>query len=346
MELYLLDGNFSCVGMVTEAYWCRVTRRFFSPGDMVFAPRENDLPLAGEYVYDPVSGYCGVIEGFKYDGGITEVHSRSLEALLERRIIHGGGRFSGSVESAVRLAVTRNAIDERNLAGLVLGDTIGLTDRGYMETSWSVLSEWIYSVLRPCGASFAVELDMEQRVPKFNLTRYENRTRGQKKLPPVVFSESLGNVRDLYVEKDRGSFSNTAYVRGPDNTCVKVTLPNTMAADAREKFVSAGDIYPEYYETTYEYESALKRRGTECLLKSPELLRGKGIIVSGGVIGRDFNLGDLCDFECSGGVSFSANITSVTYTYENGDVSVVCGFGEDEKDLRSTVRDVFSSIIH
>ena len=346
MELYLLDGKFNCVGMVTDAVKCRVTRRFFSPGDMVFTPLSRDLPISGEYVYDPAVGYCGVIEGFSYADGLTEVYSRSLEALLDRRIIHGGGRFSGNVESAVRLAVTRNAIDERNLAGLVLGDTIGLTDRGYMETSWSVLSGWIYSVLRPCGVSFSVTLDTERKVPVFSLVRYENRTRGQKNHPPVVFSESLGNVRDLSVEKDSAGFCNTAYVRGADNTCVKVTLSNTMAADSREKFVSAGDVCPDYYESSYEYESALKRRGTESLLKSPEILRGRGKVVSGGVIGRDFELGDLCDFECAGGVSFSANITSVTYTYENGDVSVTCGFGEDEKGLRSTVRDVFSSIMY
>ena len=338
METYFLNGDFKIISVTDSLISCKVVKRFFSAGDFTLTvPASVGIRSAAEYFLDPNSGFCGIIESRSVEDGVLTVSGRSLEALLERRIIYGGGIYSGNVESAVRTAVEQNAIKKRPLSNLTLGSAAGLVGDGYLETAWMDLSGWIYSSLRSLEASYSVTLDSVTGGLVFRVEKKRDRTRSSSS--PVVFSESLGNIEELKISADTSDEKNVAYVRGSDGTCAVAGSVELEGTIRRETFVSAADIFPERYAGHDAYVAALVKRGNEKLALMGGNYKASGVTIHGPQFGRDYLLGDVCEIEAESGLSFSAMVTSVTYVYTGGEAVVYPAFGDDEKTLRRLVQE-------
>ena len=343
MEVFLLNKFFETFDVIDNCIKLNLTKRYFSPGDFT-------MTLYGDYgklrsaaaLYEPLSKSTFLIEKIEYGGeGMITVSGRSLEALLEWRVLSAKGKYSGNVEDVVRLAVASNTSGERGILRLALGDTAGIEGIGSFETGRRNLSEFVYETLRPYGASYAVELD--GNVPVFKVIRGKNRTRDQKFLTPIVFSESMGNVADGKLTFDMTEYRNTAVVMGGDNRSVTVCL-DTSPYDRREVTVYASDITLDDFDSDEEYVSALTARGKEMLAECESVWKYTGCAVGDFVFGEDYYLGDVCDIDTDFGVSVSERVTSVRYDFDGGNVRVTPSFGEREVTLSSLVKDIVKTV--
>lgn len=315
------------MGIIDRCISLRATKRFFSPGEITLKlAKAVDGLMSAAAIYEPFSKGCYLIEAIECSSvGEITVKGRSLESLLERRILNSNGRYAGNAEQTVRLAVETNTTGERALSGLVLGETVGLDGDGYFSADYRNLSEFVYTTLRTFGASYTVEL--VDGVPTFRVVTGKDRTRAQSKYVPVVLSESMGNVIMKRTWLDVSRQKNTAYVTGSDGRCETVTLAEGEN-DRRELYVNARDLAPAGFAVYEEYSAALRMRGIETLRKYGGEWRCTGSVTDIAHYGADYALGDVCDVDTSLGISLSERMTSVEFCFEKGCVTVSTSFGE------------------
>ncbi len=347
MNIYLLNSDYSVIGIVGEPRRVTVVRRYFEPGEIsVILPVSfGDIPIGASYIYEPQSGECAHIDGVTRSEDGLGLSGRSLEALLSQRVIYGEVTYSGLIETSARSAVSANAISARAIPHLLLGTVSGIEDTGELSASWSNLSDWLYASLKPHGASYRVKLDTEGSAIRFTVVRGVDRTRTQSARAPAVFCTSDGAGARFAYSDD--SSANVAYVSGFDGTVVSVPSPSPTGLLRRETFVSAGDIRPVSYDTTEAYLAALRHRGLERLAGREAVtgLRGGVPVCGGGTAGSDFDLGDLCEIEAPSG-TYTARVTQITETFADGVHTVTPYIGGDaeseERNLRRRLTEYVS----
>ena len=334
MELYFLDENFNnaaIVDSVTEITW---DRRFYEPSEFKMTAIYGTFPSAVfkcSYVYFHDIDECGRIENLSCDGESVTISGRGLESILEDRVIEGDKFYVGAFETALRRAVTENALGERAISHLVLGDSSGFDDLYYLTASWDNLSAWLYSTLRPLERTYKLTLDPSMPQIVFKLYGGRDRTVLNGNLPPVIFSEDFGNIREIRFSHSDENFKNTAYVRGSDGTVVNVD--RSGGGEVREMFVSAGDITPHYCETRSAYLMALRQRGEEKLADREQCrmfsLAGEA---------EDVIPGDLCEVRIEGREPEKLRVTGVICTYRNGLRFTSPYFGKEDDPLTVQIR--------
>lgn len=249
-----------------------------------------------------------------------------LEVLIADRIIEGNGVFSGTVISAVKAAVSANLRD----CGVTVGSGENISTSVSLPYSWDNLSEWVYSVLKPYGASYTVKLDDGTGRPVFKIAKGKDRTLDGDAPQKAVFSTSFGNVASIRMQKNAGEMKNVAYVKGSDGTVV--TVDKAGSGQKREIYVSAGDIAPGGFDSTAKYTAALEKRGEEILAKYPEgfCVNAECAVDSLPRYGKEYSLGDICDVADERlGLSFGMMLTAVDSVWENGVLTVFPMFGEE-----------------
>lgn len=328
-EIFLLDDSFSLIFGPLDYFSSIVwSERYFEAGTFTLHfPREMIRDFEGaSYVTDGEK--CGRIEYLVTDDdGGCEVGGHLLEALLGDRIMMGKGSYSGTVTEAVNAAV------EENLRGLgvVVGGSVDISDNVTLPYEWDDLSAWLYFVLKPYGASYRITLDPETMTPVFAVVRGADRSSdAQTSSQPAIFSASFGNIVSISLEQDSAEYKNVAYIEGSDGTVA--TFDASGGGEKREIYKKASDISPSKFQSTTEYEAALRIRGAETLAKYP-----RGLFVSAETdtdalprYGTDYALGDICDVvDESFGLSYALRLTAVDTVYENGLCLICPSFGEE-----------------
>ena len=343
MEFYLLNDDFKNIGILSRVLEAQVIHRFHSPGEItVRVPFDERIPSTAAYIYDPESKSCAVIEKtLSTHGESITLEGRMLECLLERQMVRSSGFYVGRVDSAVRYAVEKYAIDSGCVTNLEFSYIAEVAGDGMVNFEWIPLSEWLYGVLKSYGASFKVTLDTADDRLYFSVVKGVDRTSAQEDVPPVIFLEDDGTLVDGTFKQDVTGYVNTAYVIGNDGTYVCVPENAPTGLQRRETVISAKDIYPNSFETVEAYKDALYNRGLEKLrgYKSRVFFSGSDSGKGAIVLGEDYNLGDLCEIQSMGvGVFGDVRVTSVTETYKNGVKKVTAGFGDGEITLSEMIR--------
>lgn len=339
MEIYYLDENYKTVGMSDRLSELVTVRRYFEPGEIsaVLPPEEyGAIPGSAVYMYDPQSGECAHITGRTVrKSGEVELYGRTLEALLEQRIIYGDKVYTGSIESAVRSAVSANAISARAIPHLQLGPVVGLTDSAGLCASYDNLSEWVYKVLEVYGASYRIKLDREGYAVRFGIVKGLDRTRNQSENAPVCFKV----MRTGEFDYSEDFAVNTAYVCGYDGTVVTVPSDAPSGLSRRETYVKASDIRPSAFEDTESYLEALRHRGAERLLgcKSINGITDGTAVFGTAEFGVDYGLGDLVEVETLLG-KYTSRITSVREKISRGVRSVQPVIGYDAESVGRQIK--------
>ncbi|MBQ2277818.1 MAG: hypothetical protein II333_04540, partial [Clostridia bacterium] len=162
MELYFLDAQFEPItetgvaDLFSSVVW---SERYFENGSFTLHFSKEFLPFVREAVYvrtaaDAENGQmrCGrityILTDNEENGGECEMGGYLLESLFDDRLLAGKGCYTGNLTEAVRAAVA----DNLRGCGVVLGgDDVILDDEVSLTYEWDILSDWLYSVLRPFG---------------------------------------------------------------------------------------------------------------------------------------------------------------------------------------------------
>lgn len=343
MEFYLLNDDFKNIGILGRVLEAQIVHRFHAVGEVtVKLSPEEKIPSGAAYIYDPESRSCAVIEKTvcRHGESIT-LKGRMLECLLERQMVRSSGVYLGRVDSAVRFAVEKYAMNSGCVPNLVLSYIAEIDGEGAVNFEWIPLSEWLYGVLKPHGASFKVILDTASDKLYFSVVKGVDRTSEQGEVPPVIFLEDDRTLLRGTFRRDVTGYANTAYVMGNDGTYVCVPKNAPAGLSRRETVISARDIYPNSFETTEAYKEALYVRGVEKLRGYKYRLSFSGSDSGKGsmTLGTDYNLGDLCEVQSAGVDVFGkVRVTSVTENYKNGVKKVTAGFGDGDVTLSEMIR--------
>lgn len=216
-EAYILNTSFDIVAVVDAFESFIWTERYFTCGDFeLYMPVDQELMqylVRGNYVTIKDSEYAMVIEKLEltFDpekGGCVTVTGRSLESLLERRVIWKPLNWNSSLQNGIKRLVEENVISPSN-ADRVIPNFIFLESTDTRVTSLKLetylygenLYEAISSICTDNNIGFRVLLRDKKFV--FELYKGMDRTYDQTDRPYVVFSPDFDNIlTSTYYESD------------------------------------------------------------------------------------------------------------------------------------------------
>ncbi len=329
MELYFLDERFSrMTNPIDTALSVAWNLRFFECGSfrVIFPASKEILFMArqAKYLCSCVAGtkevHCGRIEYIGYVGeDEVEVSGRMLECLLGDRVITSPYNMTDSVCNVVFTTVIANLrgifinIDSENSD--MISDVVTAT------AAWDDLSDWIYRMLRPYGASYTITLDVDRGGPVFRLVRPSTDV-------SAIFSASFENISEVTYEYHATEMKNAIIVEGYDGTTQIVDLSD--GGERRELYKRASDIRPTAFDTTAAYLEALRTQGQAILSQynTEEYISCAAAHNAFPIFGVDYRLGDFCYVDDGKtGISLKTRVTEADEVWEDGIRTVYPAFG-------------------
>lgn len=264
MEALILNREFQtqCVVDAFESFiW---TERYRTPGDFEIYIPVDKSPLEylkrDYYVWRKDTDYMMIIEDVQIDtdaevGPHITVTGRSLESILDRRVIAYRTTINGNLQNGIRKLLNENAIKpsdaERKIPGLRF---IQSTDARVTALTMDAnllgenLLEEIETLCELNDLGFRITYNEELSTFDFKLYFGKDRSYDQEKNPWVVFSSEYGNLLSSSYFESARNLRTAAVVAGDanyDNGQVVIDVdgrPEMTGLDRREMFIEASDI--------------------------------------------------------------------------------------------------------
>lgn len=339
VDLYIYNPNIELQGIIDSYSSLRWRRRFFEPGEFELhckASAENlDLLREGNIIHRLDRQEAAIVEGITIgvsDNGASEeitATGRMGSSMLDRRIITPTINFSGTVEDAMRLLVSNNAIAARPLLHLVLGDTKGLTPTCTFQATYKTVLSVCEVLAKAAPLGFRVRLDVPGKQWIFEVYDGVNRTVTQTARPYVLFSDEFRNITGPEYIRNTTGYANCAVVggEGDGTNRIIVTVDRTGGEGRRELWVDAKDLQKGDLSDA-DYRAQLAQRGAEKLAEvaKVENFSAAAVNTANFVYLTDWDLGDIVSFE-RWGLRLDQRITEVEEVDEGGvfTVTPVCG---------------------
>lgn len=340
MELLILDKNFDSsdnLDIFESLIW---TDRYFGYGDFeLYMPaNEKDLQLLplGYYLYIRESEHLMVVEDHEIDtdteeGAHLKITGRSLESILERRIIWNQTVLSGSLQDGIKKLLDENVIsptdEARKIPNFIFNESsderiTSLTiDAQYHGEN---LYDTIVDICKSENLGFKIILDDKNLV--FSLYMGVDRSYGQETNPYVVFSPGFDNILNgNYIESEK-TLKTIALVagegEGSNRKMTTVQKEEKSGLDRREMFIEATSVSSYVDGETIsdsEYLKQLAQKGTEELAKNKTTVsfEGEVDISSTFVFGEDYYIGDVVQVLNEFGCQARSRITEFIRSQDN-----------------------------
>jgi hypothetical protein len=286
MELMVLDDNLEAIYMIDTYSSFLWTDRYYQYGDFEFYSSMNPDILAflkqDYYIWNRNSDHTMIIEKHSItsdveNGSFVTVTGRSLESILDRRIIWGQKMLSGNLQNGIEELINENIINPTDSLRQIPNFIFEPTDDSSI-TELTIDAQYtgdnLYSVIQKIceehDLGFKVTINhIKQFV--FKLYRGIDRSFAQTSVPYVIFSPNFDNIiNSNYVESSE-KYKNVTLVGGEGDGASRkyATVGDTSGLDRRELFTDARDISSDVGNhkvlSTEEYKAVLIQRGTETL---------------------------------------------------------------------------------
>lgn len=316
MDLTILDTNKTplCVLDVYNSFiW---TDRYSKYGDFeLHASMSEDLLQylkQDYYITNANSEHVMIIEKLLINsdtenGNTITVSGRSLESLLERRIVWKRTTLSGNLQNSIKKLLTENVISpkdsNRKIEDFIFEESTDsaiteLTIKG--QYTGDNLYEAITSICQENNIGFKVTMNnLNQFV--FKLYSGVDRSYGQSVNPYVVFSPNFENIIESNYIESKMALKNVALIGGEgEGTARKYTSVGTASGlDRRELFIDARDVRSEDDNGNSipeaVYLEQLRQRGREKLAENVDVVafEGEADVSTMFTYGVDFLMGDI-----------------------------------------------------
>lgn len=318
MELLVLDTEFkssATLDVFESLIW---TDRYFECGDFeIYTPAESEIMKMlpkGYYLYLKESEHIMIIEDVEIEtdaeqGAHLKITGRSLESILNRRIIWGQTVLSGSLQDGIKKLLNENAISpsdaNRKIPNFSFKESNDVKIKALtLEAQYygDNLYDAIVDICKNVGVGFKIVLNGTNLV--FSLYMGTDRSYSQTENPYVVFSPGFDNLMNSnYIESTR-TLKNVTLVagegEGSDRKTTTVYLGASAASgmDRRELFTDASGISQTVEDGTLtdaEYISQLAQKGNEELSNNTETVsfEGEVDISATYTYDEDYFLGDV-----------------------------------------------------
>lgn len=349
MEALILGSNFEALSILdtfTSFIW---TDRYCGCGDFeVYLPVSGatvDLLTKGNYLVTKKSDRLMIIEDIAIDtdpedGACITVTGRSLESILERRVIWGQVVLSGSFQNGIQTLLNQNVISPSITARQIPNFTFkasadpaitGLT----IETQFfgNNLYDAIFALCEERGIGFKV-LPAGAGGFTFELYSGTDRSYEQSTVPWVVFSPKFDNLLSSnYFESARG-YKNVALSAGEGDGSARVlgeAIADTGASGLNrlEMFVDSASISKTTSGgtlTSQQYLNQLIEKGKEALAETyvTESFEGEVEASKQFVYNKDFYIGDIVQIVNDYGKQARSRVSEIVQSQdvENGETMV------------------------
>lgn len=341
MDITVLNTDLDAISIVDTYESFIWTDRFWQYGDfeLYTAMQEGLLEYIRQdyYLQNRNSEHVMIIEKIQIvsdveDGNHVTVTGRSLESILDRRIVWGQKTISGNLQNGIKTLLNENVISpsdsNRKIPNFIFEES---TDEAI--TSLKIEAQYtgnnLYDVIQKIceeqGIGFKVTLNEEKQFV-FKLYAGTDRSYDQTDVPYVIFSPNFENIINSNYIESKASLKNVTLVGGEGEGSARryTTVGSGSGLDRRELFTDARDISSDVGDgetlTETEYTAQLQQRGKEKLAENTDITSFEGQVETTIMFkyGEDFFNGDIVQIANEYGHETKARILEIV-TSENED---------------------------
>lgn len=322
MDLYVLDENFSTVFILdtyTSFIW---TDRYSSPGDFeIYSfPSIEILENVKKnyYIWNRESEHLMIVETIQIDTDVEDgvalrIAGRSLESILDRRIVWQQTDISGNLQAGIKRIITESiispTIEDRKISNFIFQETDdSFITELTMENQYTgdTVLDIIQELCDTNGIGFKIILDDDFNFV-FSLFVGKDRTYNQTENTYVIFSPDFNNIKNSNYIESVEAYKNVTLVAGEGegkNRKTKI-VGEGIGLLRRELYIDARDLSSTSYDANgnsktlnnTQYMALLEERGKEKLKEVIEIKSFEGEIDTDDPNSifqykRDFYIGD------------------------------------------------------
>ena len=349
MEIMLLDENFDELFILDSFKSLIWTDRYWEAGDfeITVAPTPEILTVLGDssYLYLAESPHHMMLEDFNIhsdieDGDKLLITGRSIEAILDFRIVWDAIAMSGNLQTEIQRLLNNNVINPANSLRDISGFTFN-TSADTAITSLTVDTQFVgdsvYEVIsklcKTNGIGFQVIRDIPNSQWDFLLYAGKDRSYSQSVNEYVAFTSNLDNLINAdYIESSRPK-RTVCLVAGSQGVGNQRTTSVVYAQGAilltdlerRELYYEANVSRntPDGELSEAEYLAQLEGRGEEELAKNVYLKAFDGEIDPTMYnYGDEFHMGDILQIADDYGHETDSRVVEMTYSQDEASISM------------------------
>lgn len=334
MELLVLNTDYESIAVIDTYESFIWTDRYNSYGDfeIVFAMDESFLRYLKEdnYFWLKDSEHTMIIEDIRIDADTEDgnrliVTGRSLESILERRIIWGQKVFTGNLQTAIQTmlneCIISPSIEDRKISNFRFAESADPKI-----TSLTIDNQYtgddLYTVIKGLceenNIGFKIVLTDDNWF-EFSLYAGVDRSYDQTENPYVVFSPNFENIINSNYFSSKASYRNVTLVEGEgEGTNRKTAIVGSGSGiNRREVYTDARDISSKTEDgitlSDEEYYAQLRSKGLKTLADHSITTAFEGEVEATKLFkyGEDFYIGDIVQIANEYGNEGSAYISEL-----------------------------------
>lgn len=348
--VYILDQTYTTkiiIDTFSDLLW---TERYYGYGEF-----EITVPVSVEVVQGcRINDYVAIRESKTYmivetigvhtdpeRGDTLKISGRSLESILDRRIVWGTFQEIGSKQNPINL---QNAIkkmlndhlinpsnEKRKIPGFVFEESTDeavtkLTKEAIESTGGNVYTE-INSLCKDKEVGFRV-LPHGEGGFEFKLYKGVDRSWDQDKLPAVVFSDSYENLSNSDYLQSNKEYRSTLWINGGEEIGDAEVFRRTERVGLERRELYASD------SSSFTSKEALIEKAKEVLsdYKMIKAFEGETEPSRQFVYGVDYFLGDVVQLENKYGQKGKCRVTEIVCSRDDSGPSLVPTFEAVEEE--------------
>lgn len=356
MELTVLNTSLDAVSIVDVYESFIWTDRYYEYGDFELFTSMTDTILKyirqDYYVQNRDSEHVMIIEKLRIasdaeDGNHITVTGRSLESILDRRIVWGQKTISGNLQNGIWTLLNENVISpsdsNRRISNFIFEAS---TDPAI--TSLKIDAQYtgdnLYDVINKIcserSIGFKVTLnDSKQFV--FKLYAGADRSYDQEVNPYVIFSPKFENIINSNYVESKSALKTVTLIGGEGEGAARryTTVGGGSGLNRRELFTDARDISSDVGNgvvlTNAEYIAQLQQRGREKLAENTDVTSFEGQVETTVMFryGEDFFNGDVVQIANEYGHETKARIVEIVMSEDEEGSSIYPTFKTIEQEV-------------
>lgn len=339
MDALILDTNFKSVALIDGFDTFIWTDRYSGYGDFELYPPLNEKNLTDlkedYYVTTKDSDHVMIIEDVQIgsdavENSVLTVTGRSLETILERRIVWKTTILSGNLQDAIKKILDENLISPEDENRKIKNFIFEASDDEAIKflelpTEVQFTGDYVYDVVKVLcdinGIGFKVTLSSDNKFV-FKLYAGVDRSYEQDKHPYVIFSPKFDNLLNSRYLRSKKTLKTITLVagegQGDERTTTTVTADGyqNTGLERRELYTDARDLSRNVDGGTLseeEYIQTLESRGKEKLSENSEIksFDGQSDPNMNFKLGQDYFIGDIVQIENEYGITSRSRVTEI-----------------------------------
>ena len=325
MDITVIDNEFVAFSIIDDYKSLIWTERYNQCGDfeLSIAMRDGlfDIFQIGFYLSIPNSNKIMIIEKVVVESDIESganmtISGRSLESILDRRIVWGtivlDGYINTQIAKLIDACFTNPEIEDRRISNMIFKTSSDFSVSAVKirtQLTGDNVYETMCEICEKTGLGFKVTLNDRNQ---FIMEMYsgQDRSYDQTILPFVKFSSEFDNLKNSNFVVNLEDYRNAAFIGGEGEGSARVFIGITSGytgLERRELYVDARDLSSDTGETTEtgesipmsmeEYIDILADRGATRLSEHSIQTGFDGEADTNSMFqyGVDFNLGDIVE---------------------------------------------------